>query len=130
MINLEHMDVIRLDNIDLYAYHGVAPEERKLGQHFLVSVELYTDLTAAAASDDLAQAIDYAAVYQTVAGAFCRQPCQLLERAAWLVLEALFADFPIAEAVVRVRKLSPPVNAVFDGAEVELLRSRAEMAGD
>ena len=124
------MDVIRLDNIDLYAYHGVAPEERELGQHFLVSVELYTDLTAAATSDDLSQTIDYAGVYQTVAEAFRSQPCQLLERAAWKVLEALFADFPIAEAVVRVRKLSPPVNAVFDGAEVELFRSREEMGGD
>ena len=124
------MDVIRLDNIDLYAYHGVEPEERELGQHFLVSVELYTDLTAAAANDDLGQTINYAAVYQTIAGAFCDQPCKLLERAAWRVLEALFADFAIAEAAVRVRKLSPPVNAVFDGAEVELVRSREEMAGD
>jgi dihydroneopterin aldolase len=124
------MDTLRLENIDLYAHHGVAPQERELGQHFLVDVELFLDMTAAATSDDLKQTIDYAAVYETISDAFCNKPQQLIERAAWVVLEALFHKFDVEEIAIRVRKLSPPMAGAFDGAVVELLRTREEVLGD
>lgn len=123
------MDIIRLDNIDLFAYHGVAQEERETGQHFTLEIELYTDLTAAAQSDDLAATLNYATAYSIVAAAFCAEPHQLLERAAWRVLEELFKGLSVDEIGIRVRKVAPPIDGFTGGAEIELLRTREEVLG-
>lgn len=40
---LNIMDKIKIENLEIFANHGVFPEENKLGQKFLVSVVLYTD---------------------------------------------------------------------------------------
>lgn len=59
-------DEVFLEGLQFYAYHGVNPEERALGQRFLVDVALATDLRAAGRGDDLARTIDYSAVYKRV----------------------------------------------------------------
>ncbi len=123
------MDTIRLNNISLFAHHGVAPQERELGQQFFMDVELATDLTAAAQKDDLTRSIDYEAVYHVAARAFTAIPCQLLERAAWEVMTALFQRFPAQEITVRIRKPYAPVDGILDTVEVELSRRREEVLG-
>lgn len=123
------MDTIRLNNISLFAHHGVAPQERELGQRFFVDIELTTDLTAAAQHDDLSRSIDYGEVYHAAARAFAAIPCQLLEHAAWQVITALFQQFPAQEITVRVRKPSVPLGGILDSVEVELSRRREEVLG-
>ena len=46
------VDEILLEGVQFYAYHGVNPEERALGQRFLVDVAAAVDLRRAGASDD------------------------------------------------------------------------------
>ena len=121
------MDAIRLENIALFAHHGVTPQEQKQGQRFFVDVELTCDLTAAAREDDLSQTIDYEAVYHTVAEAFTDRPYRLLEGAGWAVMTALFQKFPVEQITVRLRKPSAPIDGIFDTVEVELTRQRHEM---
>ncbi len=123
------MDSIRLYNIKLYAHHGVARQEQELGQRFELDIELFADLTAAARQDDLAQTLDYDAVYHAACRAFTAQSCKLLEHAAWQVLAALFDQFPAERITVRVRKPAAPIDGILDGVEVELSRSRGELAG-
>ena len=38
------MDQFRIDNLEVYAYHGVFPEENEKGQPFFINMVLYTDL--------------------------------------------------------------------------------------
>ena len=121
------MDAIRLENIALFAHHGVTPQEQKLGQRFFIDVELTGDLTAAAREDDLSQTIDYEAVYFAVVEAFTERPYQLLEGAGWAVMTALFQKFPAEEITVRLRKPSAPIDGILDTVEVELTRQRHEM---
>ncbi|MFC1543605.1 dihydroneopterin aldolase [Candidatus Neomarinimicrobiota bacterium] len=121
------MDIIRLNNIALFAYHGVARQEQQAGQRFFLDIDIGTDLSVAAQLDDLASSIDYEAVYQTAAAAFVTPPCQLLERAAWHVITALFEQFPAREITVRIRKPSAPVDGILDTVEVELSRRREEV---
>jgi dihydroneopterin aldolase len=121
------MDTIRLTNIALFAHHGVAPEEQALGQKFFLDVELGADLSGAAQSDDLAQSINYESVYHTVETAFTGTTSQLLERAAWQVMKALFREYPAEVVTIRVRKPSARIEGVLDTVEVELSRSREEM---
>ena len=123
------MDTIRLNNISLFAHHGVSPLERELGQQFFLDIELGADLSAAARQDELAQSIDYEAVFHVVTAAFTTPACRLLEHAAWQVMTALFQQFPAQEITVRIRKPSTPIDGVLDAAEVELSRRREEVLG-
>lgn len=123
------MDTIRLNNISLFAHHGITPQERELGQRFFLDIELGTDLSAAAQQDDLTPSIDYEAVYHAAATAFTSHTCKLLECAAWQVITALFQQFPAREITVRIRKPSTPVNGILDTVEVELSRRREEVIG-
>ena len=56
------MDKIKIENLEVFAKHGVFPEENKLGQKFLVSAVLYTDTRKAGMTDDLAASIHYGEV--------------------------------------------------------------------
>ena len=52
-------DIISLVGITLYGYHGARPEERTLGQRFVVDVDLEADLRNAGATDDLDATVSY-----------------------------------------------------------------------
>ena len=120
------MDFIRIDQLAVYAHHGTSNQERELGQRFTIDVALGTNLTAAARDDDLGSTIDYAAVARLVIKSFSDPPCRLIEHAAWQVMSALFAAFPVERIIIRVRKPAAPVPGIFDSVSVELDRSRQD----
>jgi 7,8-dihydroneopterin aldolase/epimerase/oxygenase len=119
------MDRIILSAIRCEGRLGASAEERAFPQLVEVDLEVEADLTAAAASDALADTIDYtplvSAVTMTVeAGAF-----NLLEGLAGAIVDRALATAPTAHAVtVRVRKLAVPLDADLDHAQVELRRER------
>ncbi len=115
-------DKIRLVNIQLYGYHGVEASEREGGGKYAIDVELTTDTRRAGATDDLADAIDYKAVYRTVRDVEGRRNYTLLEALAENVAAALLDSFSLAQVTVRVRKLSVPMGGLLDYAEVEITR--------
>ena len=121
------MDIIRLNNIVLFAHHGIAPQEQELGQRFFLDVEVHADLGSAAQRDKLDGSIDYEAVYRVVRDTFTSEACQLLEHAAWRLIRVLFGEFPAQEIHVRIRKPSARIDGVFDSVEVELSRKRDEV---
>ena len=68
------------DRSDLAAelgVHGVLPEEQARPQPFEVDVELEVDVTAAGASDDLDDTVDYAAVSEAIARVVSSERYQL-----------------------------------------------------
>lgn len=58
------MDKIYLNQMEFWGYHGLFPEENKLGQRFYVDLQLELDLKPASTSDDMTKSIDYGAVYE------------------------------------------------------------------
>ena len=56
------MDKIHIKNLEVFAHHGVFPEETVLGQKFVVSMTLYTHTREAAKTDDLTKSIHYGEV--------------------------------------------------------------------
>ena len=60
------MDKIIIKDLEIYAYHGVLPEEKKNGQTFIVTVELFVSLRAAGITDDLDKTINYAEVCEDI----------------------------------------------------------------
>lgn len=117
-------DRLRLEGIDVYAHHGAHPAERELGQRFVVDVELLADLEAAAAGDDLALGVDYAAVHALVTATATGSPCRLIETLARRLCRELLLAFPAAAARVTVRKTQPPIPGFYGQAQVTFERDR------
>ena len=90
--------------------HGVLPEERSRPQPFEVDLDVGLDTTAAAASDDLADTVDYGSLVEGVAAVVAERSFALLEALAGEVADhVLAADARVTSVVVTVRKLQPPV---------------------
>lgn len=102
--------VVELRGLRVTALVGILPEEQQRPQPIELDIDVHVDMTAAAASDDLADAVDYGAVCDAALAAVAAGHVGLLERLAHLVAEAVLAvDARIALAEVVVRKLRPPV---------------------
>ena len=119
-------DEVFLESLRFYAYHGVNPEERAQGQRFIVDIRLAIDLRAAGVTDDLAQTVNYSAVYQRVKAIVEGFPRNLIEAVAENIATVLLADFPAATGVtVTVRKPEVALKgAMLDSAGVQIHRLR------
>jgi dihydroneopterin aldolase len=115
-------DRILLHGIQFYGYHGVHDEERRLGQRFLVDVELRLDLSRAAAKDDVSVGVDYGQVYAIVVEIGTRQQFKLLETLATRIASAILTRFPVGDVTVRATKPAPPLPGVLAGVSVEVHR--------
>lgn len=110
-----HDDRILLSGLTFYGYHGVNPEERVLGQRFVVDVALELDLQPAGRSDDLNQTINYALAYKLIRDVVEGPPRQLLEAVAESIADALLAATPARTVRVRVAKPWAPVKGMVAG---------------
>lgn len=119
----EH-DVIHLRGLQFYAYHGVLPEEQKLGQTFLIDVDLSFDLQKAGLSDEVRDTLNYAEAYAKIKEVVQGGPYRLLEYLAEQIAERLLAAFPCDQVRVEVHKPQAPVPGVFRDISVEILRRR------
>jgi dihydroneopterin aldolase len=103
-----------------YAYHGVLPQERIVGGDYTVSVVVETDVTAAIATDDVGQTLNYAALYEVVKREMLI-PSNLLEHVAARIGKAVMDNFPQVQALdLTVTKQNPPMGADCQGAGVKL----------
>ena len=119
-------DRIVLEGMPFWGHHGTVPEQRQLGQRFVVDVELRCDLRAAGLADDLGQTVDYSEVYRQVRAIVEGPPVQLTETVAERIATAVLERHARVEAV-RVRVAKPNVRldgGVLAGSVVELLRWR------
>src|SRR4051794_33765147 len=94
------VDRIRLNDMVFYGYHGVLPEERALGQRFVVSVEMRLDLRAAGQADDLDKTVNYSAVYGIVRDIVTGPPSQLLEAVVERIAADVLRQHPAVQSVM------------------------------
>jgi dihydroneopterin aldolase len=121
-------DEVFVEGLECYGYHGVHPEERRLGQRFSVDVTVETSLRDAGAADDVEQTISYSAVAKRARAIVEGPPRNLIETVAEEIARTLLAEFPRVEAVtVTLRKPNAPIKGtVFNTAGVRLRRSREQ----
>lgn len=118
-------DRIILEGMRFYGFHGNNPEERVLGQPYLVDLAVELDLSRAGESDKLADTINYSELYRAVKAVLEGTPRNLLESLAQEVARRVLADFPAEAVTVRVKKPSPPIKgSVIAQAAVEVHRRR------
>ena len=120
-------DRIILEGMQFYGYHGVNPEERVLGQRYVVDLAADLDLSRAGESDRLEDTVSYSHIYRTVRAVMEGEPRNLLESAAQAIAVRVLAEFPIEAVSVTVKKPNPPVRgSSIDVATVQIHRTRKE----
>ena len=98
------MDRITLRGVRAYGRHGTEAHERQHRQLFIVDVTAEIDLRRAAESDDLADTLNYAALYRRLVRIVSTTSYSLLERLAGSLLDEVFADHRVARAELTVSK--------------------------
>ena len=118
-------DLIFLEGMRFYAFHGNNVEERSLGQPFVVDLEAKIDLLAAGISDELSDTVSYTHLYKVVKSEMEASPKSLLESVANSIAQKILDSYPIDAIKVRIKKTNPPIKGAFlSGAGVEVVRVR------
>lgn len=117
------MDEIRIDNLEVYAYHGVFPEENEKGQPFFVNMVLYLDTRGAGKQDELTLSTHYGEVCHLVTKWMQENTCKLIETVAENVAEIVLKQFPLVQALdVEIRKPEAPIGLPFESVSVKIHR--------
>ena len=117
------MSRIYLENVKIYAYLGVLPEENIVGTYYIVNAELHTDLWNAAASDDLKDTISYAEINEIIHEEM-KIKSKLLEHVAGRIIFAIHERFPQVDYIkLKITKTAPPMKGEMTGASIELEKS-------
>jgi len=118
------VDKIILQEMAFFAHHGVTEAERDAGQWFEVDAQIYADFKAAAAADDLGKTIDYDLVYRQISEIMLNERLCLLETLAEEIAARILSNQLVEIAIIRVKKLKPPIAGKIGGVAVEITRGR------
>lgn len=117
------MDEIRIDNLEVYAYHGVLPEENQKGQPFFINAILYLDLRASGLNDDITKTANYALVAELCHEFMIKNTYQLIETVAEkLAIEILTQFSEIQRLDLEIRKPYAPVGYPLESVSVRISR--------
>lgn len=117
------MDIIRIENLEVYAYHGVYKEEKEKGQFFYVNVDLYTDTRKAGMNDDLNCSTNYGTVCEFIYNFMREHTYNLIETVAEQLAQALLLEFKLIKNVLlEIRKPNAPIEKEFDSVSIEIER--------
>ncbi len=117
-------DRITLRGMRFLAHHGVTLDERLEPQPFEVDVELEMDLDRAATSDELADTVDYSAIFSLVARIVEERSFRLIEALAGTIADEVLESTAAHRVLVRVRKPRAPLPGPFESVEVTVRRPR------
>jgi len=114
---------IRIEGIEVFAFHGVLPEEKTQGQEFVFDVELVPNSDRACDTDELDDAVDYGAITEAVVAIATAESVDLIEHLADRIASDLIARFPIESVTVSVHKPHAPIRAAFGDVIVTVTRT-------
>lgn len=117
-------DRITITGLNGWGHHGVLEQERREGQRFLVDVVVLTDIGAAAASDDLGDTVDYAAVAAAVVALIEGEPVDLIETLVNRIADRCLEFARVDGVEVTIHKPDAPVGVPFSDVAVTIQRRR------
>jgi dihydroneopterin aldolase len=115
------LDLLVLEGMSFYGYHGETEAERTLGNRYFVDAEIRMDLSRAGASDHIADTLDYAHAFVLVREVVEGQRYRLIEALAARVAASLLAESGVASVRIRVGK-QPPIAGSIDRCWVVIER--------
>jgi dihydroneopterin aldolase len=117
-------DLLTLRGLTAQGRHGWFPEETERGQRFVVDLTLEVDTRAAAASDDLADTVDYGSLASEVIALVEGEPVKLIETLADRVAALCLARDGVQRVEVTIHKPEAPVAVPFEDVTLSIRRSR------
>lgn len=116
------VDKIVLSGLEFHGFHGVFPEEAKLGARFIVDLELFTDFPE---QDEHEKTVDYAMIYELIRNEVIDERYDLIESLAQAIaLRVLKEQSRVVRVIVRVHKPHAPLPGVVRDVYVEVDRQR------
>jgi 7,8-dihydroneopterin aldolase/epimerase/oxygenase len=117
-------DELSVTGIECFAHHGVFDFERREGQVFVVDLVLGIDTRPAAASDDLADTVNYGTLVADVKAAVERDPVDLIETVAQRITDVCLLDTRVEWARVTLHKPDAPIDATYSDVALTITRTR------
>ncbi|CAM3314578.1 dihydroneopterin aldolase [Nocardioides dubius] len=117
-------DELSIVGVECYGHHGVFEFERREGQIFVVDLTLGLDTRPAAASDDLADTVDYGTLVAAVKAAVENDPVDLIEKVAQRVADVCLLDPRVEWTRVTLHKPDAPIDATFSDVALTITRKR------
>ena len=119
--------VLFIDNLEVFANHGLFEEENKLGQKFIFDIECELNYKKAMFSDEMTDSISYADIAEVVVKTATTNTFNLLERLAGEILKNIFTEFSqIYNIKLKINKPGAPIKYHFEKCGVEVKTSREE----
>ena len=117
------MDKIHIKDLEIIGFHGAIPEEKVLGQKFVLSFELDVDFRQAGKNDDLTKTVHYGELAQKVEEEFTKTSYDLIEKAAEEICEFVLLNYPLVKKVkLLLKKPWAPTRKHVEYVAVEIER--------
>ena len=117
------MDKIIIDKLEIFANHGVYPEENVLGQKFIISVVLYTSTRKAGVTDELSFSVNYGEVSHFIQKYMTEHTWKLLECAAEHLAQAILLEYPLVKKLdLEIQKPWAPIALPLNTVSVKITR--------
>ncbi len=117
-------DRLALRGLRVAGVHGVLGSEKTTPQDFVVDAVLSLDTCPAAATDDLADTVDYAALAGRLAAVITGPPVELVEALAQRLAEVCLADPRVRAVKLTLHKPQAPIGLHFDDVSITVRRNR------
>ncbi len=117
------MDKLYIKDFEVFAYHGVFPEEKTLGQKFLISVTLSLDMQEAAITGDLTKSVHYGELCHALEIEFTKESYDLIETAGEKLATYVLEHYPMVDHVkIMIKKPWAPILKSMDTVAIEINR--------
>ena len=114
--------IIKINEIQLFGYHGLYKEEKENGQNFIISLSI--DIDYMDKNDIIDNTIDYTKILNEVKDTFNQKRYNLIESLAVAISDNLMRDKKINFLDISIKKESPPIDAKLNSVEVNLRKTR------
>jgi 7,8-dihydroneopterin aldolase/epimerase/oxygenase len=119
------VDKIFVNQMEFYGYHGVYAEENRLGQRFVVDMEIELDLSKAGSSDNLGDSVNYGELYTICKEIVEGKTFKLVESIAEHIASEILRKYnQIHFCTIKVYKPDPPIPGHYKSVAVEIKRGR------
>lgn len=117
------MDYLKIEDLEVFAHHGVFAEEKKLGQKFLISLKLHLNMRKAAISEDLNQSVHYGELCHAIEKEFQKETYDLIETAGEKLAHYVLHYYQAVQGIsITIKKPWAPILRSLDTVSIEINR--------
>lgn len=120
-------NIIYIENLEIFAFHGVIKEENELGQKFIFNIECELDYKKAMINDNLQESVSYADIVKEIYEVVTGKKYKLLEKLSYEIIKKIFLKYNLITKIrLKINKPNAPIPQIFSKCGTFLEISRKE----